>query len=563
VLSLGVVLDEFPIIYIRGYAGSTSGIDVQVDDPFYGFNKGATHVRVGGGGDPMYYQFEGPLLRLITEHGYALLVHGDQRHLLDGTGEKLPAASIWVHRFYDNAATTFVAPRREKWFERIGDKIHQSVTSDGFDIEQAAADLYDLIERVLLRTEAPRVNLVAHSMGGLVARCMMQKICRTPRTAPEGSTSDRRPAREIVDKLFTFGTPHGGIATELGAVNKAMEIFGPAGSDIFSPPKMYGYLTPGAKFGDLPPKPESWDPRDIPGDVFDVDDVFCIVGTDPGDYGPSRIVVGPRSDGLVRIENAYVKGAHRAYIYKSHSGSYGEVNSEEGYQNLRRFLFGRWAVSLSFSGLPDQSVLTPGVTWQADMRLSVRGLPVIMSEQQAAHWCPIILNEEVTQQRDTTDAPIPIVSTFLLQREPPTPDQPLAAGDQLSRYVVTLRVFKLVQTGGAFDFRDHLEQVSEWADSLIVDVGPAGTGAGLGAWTAWNADVLSALDAVPRMPNQLTLERDAASGRLVGTVELPDTARSLPIFGEHANLRITVTDRNSARLVTDTTAAVGADAGQP
>jgi hypothetical protein len=35
------------------------------------------------------------------------------------------------------------------------------------------------------------------------------------------------------------------------------------------------------------------------------------------------------------IENAYVKGASRA-----HSGPFGIVNSEEGYQNLTRFLFG-------------------------------------------------------------------------------------------------------------------------------------------------------------------------------------------------------------------------------
>jgi len=340
-------MDKFPIIYIRGYAGTTSGIDSQVDDPFYGFNKGGTHVRVDGSGDPVFYQFEGPLLRLITDNGYALLVHGNQRQLLNQSGAPLPAASIWVHRFYDNAATTFSAPQQENWFERLEHKVHRDVTADGFDIERAAADLYDLIERVLVRTGAPRVHLVAHSMGGLVARCMMQKVCRTPRQDLDGNATQRRAAREIVDKLFTFGPPHGGIATDLAAVNKAMEMFGPAGADVFSPPKMYGYLTPGATFGDLPPKPEEWDPRTMPEEVFDVEDIFCVVGTDPADYGPSRLVVGPRSDGLVRIENAYVKAAHRAFIYKSHSGSYGEVNSEEGYQNLQRFLFGRWAVALS------------------------------------------------------------------------------------------------------------------------------------------------------------------------------------------------------------------------
>ena len=63
----GEDMDRLPIIYVRGYAGPTAGIDAQVDDPFYGFNNGATHVRVGGDGDPMFYQFEGPMLRLMID----------------------------------------------------------------------------------------------------------------------------------------------------------------------------------------------------------------------------------------------------------------------------------------------------------------------------------------------------------------------------------------------------------------------------------------------------------------------------------------------------------------
>ena len=48
---------KLPIIYVRGFAGGTRGINQAVDDPFYGFNMGSTHVRVGGGGDPLFYQF--------------------------------------------------------------------------------------------------------------------------------------------------------------------------------------------------------------------------------------------------------------------------------------------------------------------------------------------------------------------------------------------------------------------------------------------------------------------------------------------------------------------------
>jgi pimeloyl-ACP methyl ester carboxylesterase len=529
-------VDRWPIIYIRGYAGPTSGIDTQVDDPFYGFNKGATHVRADGDGDPAFYQFEGPLLRLITEHGYELQVRGDQRRVLDDLSQEILPNTIWVHRFYDEAATTFRAQPKRSILQRAGEWLHQHVAADGYDIEEAAADLYVLVEKVLARTGADRVYLVAHSMGGLIARCMIQKICGT--SAQDGT--QRRAAKQIIAKLFTYGTPHGGIATDLAAVNKAMELFGPAGSDIFAPTVMYSYLTPGVSFGDTNHVPDDWDPRTIPSDIFDVDDVFCIVGTDPADYGLSKIVVGPRSDGLVRIENAYVKGAHRAFVFKSHSGSYGEVNSEEGYQNLRRFLFARWSVSLSFAGV-SADASHGGASWQADMRLAIRGLPIIMSEQQAAHWCPIILTKEARMAEDSINAPVPIVSTFLFHPEPEGPDRPAGEAASFARYVLTLRAYKIVQKDGAFEFRDHIEQVADWADSLIVDIGPDEDGK-MAAWTGWNAEVMGALDSVPRMPTRLQLAADE-TGVQRGTVQLPAPATVLPIFKAGARLAVTVADR--------------------
>ena len=114
----------------------------------------------------------------------------------------------------------------------------------------------------------------------------------------------------------------------------------------------------------------------------------------PADYavagGLSSRAVGARSDGLVQIDNAYVPGAHRAFVHRSHSGRYGLVNSEEGYQNLRRFLFGDLQVVVELRGLtrpdPDDDIV-----WQLETQLSIRGLPVVMHEQTAAHQCPIQL----------------------------------------------------------------------------------------------------------------------------------------------------------------------------
>ena len=99
----------------------------------------------------------------------------------------------------------------------------------------------------------------------------------------------------------------------------------------------------------------------------------------------------------MRIERAYVRGAHRAFVHKSHSGAYVELYSEEGYQNLRRFLFCRWQVRVELDGLPTypQAQDEQWPVWQADMRLAIRGLSVVISEQLAAHWCPVQLNNEI------------------------------------------------------------------------------------------------------------------------------------------------------------------------
>jgi Putative serine esterase (DUF676) len=551
-------MDRLPVVYVRGYAGATSGIDSQVDDPFYGFNLGATHVRVGGDGDPMFYQFEGPMLRLMTDENYRLIVRGDQQQYLnDAEDGTIPKESLWVYRFYDQAATTFMPePHNEGIIERFLSSLHKHVTADGFEIETAAAGLYDLIMTIRAKTGADKVLVVAHSMGGLVVRCMMQKIC---------FQGNRVPAKSIVSKFFTYGTPHGGIAFNIAALDWAQQAFGPAGADIFAPEKMFGYLTPGKKFGDLPGRGDQWDPQFVDEKVLSAANIFCLIGTDPKDYGLSRVVVGPKSDGLVRIEHAYVRGANRAYVYKSHSGSYGEVNSEEGYQNLRRFMFGRWAVSVTLGGLPpypkDMAQRPPEdqwPTWQADMSLAIRGVSVVISEQQAAHWCPIQINEELIRHVDSPDDPVPLASTFLLDpahlfelaRERGDADPSQRHGGRL-RYVLSLSVFKVVERGGFFSFGEHLEQVSDWSDSLIVDVGPNPAGTGLQAWAAWNSQVAGPNDELDPITEGLPAgKRDPIAfntreGMRSCDIALPTVAQGLPILGPLAHITIQVSDRTS------------------
>ncbi|HMJ89828.1 MAG TPA: hypothetical protein VK530_08425, partial [Candidatus Acidoferrum sp.] len=92
----------------------------------------------------------------------------------------------------------------------------------------------------------------------------------------------------------------------------------------------------------------------------------------------SSFAVGDASDGLVRIANAttrsrsgkeFVQSPH-AFVNRSHSGFYGIVNSEEGYQNLTRFLFG----DVRADGYLDVDELTlpPAVQKEKDSGKEVR-----------------------------------------------------------------------------------------------------------------------------------------------------------------------------------------------
>src|SRR3954447_7336944 len=87
------------------------------------------------------------------------------------------------------------------------------------------------------------------------------------------------------------------------------------------------------------------------------DHIFNLIGTNSRDYivagGVAAWAAGDASDGLVRIENATTHGpgvggsdvgSPRAFVHRSHSGFYGIANSQEGYQNLTRFLFGELRV---------------------------------------------------------------------------------------------------------------------------------------------------------------------------------------------------------------------------
>ena len=223
--------------------------------------------------------------------------------------DAIPAKSIVIYRYYEQADEDFGSGNAPSIIEAANGlsklvlDIRKQVCGDD---AEAAKDF--------------RVYLVAHSMGGLICRAFLQN--------PSIGSAE---AKGLVDKVFTYATPHNGI--EMGGFN-VPSFLGIWDLNNFNRPTMASYLG----------LPKNSDRVDSLNNAFDPARFFCLVGTNFKDYsaaaGVARKLAGELSDGLVKIENASVRGAPRAFVHRTHSGTYGIVNSEEGYQNLVRFLFG-------------------------------------------------------------------------------------------------------------------------------------------------------------------------------------------------------------------------------
>ena len=87
----------YPIVYLRGYAGSRGEVEDTVSTPYMGFNLGSTRIRQIHTGEMEPHVFESPVIRLMKDHGYADACHDGQMR----PRGPVPGRSIWIFRYYD------------------------------------------------------------------------------------------------------------------------------------------------------------------------------------------------------------------------------------------------------------------------------------------------------------------------------------------------------------------------------------------------------------------------------------------------------------------------------
>ena len=444
----------YPIIYVRGYAGSQAEIEDTVATPHMGFNVGSTKYRQDNDKKVYPWVFESPLLRLMKEHGYVDAYRNGQL-LPEGP---IPRNSVWIFRYYDITSKDLGKGQRK-------------------EIEVYAKKLREFILHVRKAVDGDtlkddfRVYLVAHSMGGLICRCYLQN----PKIPGLDGKTPGNADKKGMDKLFTYATPHGGIDLRngLGWIDGLRDFLDINNSASFGPERMRKILAL-AKGDDL---------RSLKN-RFPVERAFSLVGTDSHDYavagGMVRKAVGPMSDGLVQIKNAYVYGGPSAFVHRSHSGQYGIVNSEEGYQNLQRFLFGDTRATLYMEDVRTKLPATDGITasYYIEVEVSIRGIPVKVHRRTVDTESAIMLSKEQLESKSVF-----IHTAFLSMRNRMRQDI-----DSMGM-TVQIRVIPQYNLKKTLWFDEHYEGSSIFNKGLVFEITPqANSSKVMFRWLGQNKD---------------------------------------------------------------------------
>ena len=338
-----------PLVLIRGFGGV--GVEDERRIAYQGFNDGTVYPHKRGEN----YIYEGLILRFMKsdwQYRDATNVVGScpdgrgggrpsnrvmplrsplffwrphRDRCRDGPGASLksagdPSRTLWVFRYYD------LDDRR---FDTYGKALVRLI---GFIRDLASGGDRDRPQ--------PKVNILAHSMGGLLVREAVQV------TYP----AQNQAASNYINKIVTLGTPHQGISFQL--LREWIKVDAEQELERFNPAFQRDEQQTGRKNKQ---KHKRNDAAFIYfKEYFPLDRLLAVVGTNyqtssvsasswmnravslAGEGGPAY----NRSDGLVKQTYAQIPGAHRTFVHKCHGGHDSLVTSREAYEIATRFFFG-------------------------------------------------------------------------------------------------------------------------------------------------------------------------------------------------------------------------------
>ncbi len=361
----------YPIVYVRGFAATAGEREDTFYDTYYGY--AATAVEKRDAPPPNFLEpivFEGQLIRFLKEYGYVDAANGGLMLALSNAAGAMrnPTQSLWISRFYDRDVMFEKVRPIEEHAEDLRKLICEKIPSELKKLDGVKVDLGQ-------DDQDYKVILIAHSMGGLVCRCLLQSLLPGLKQDP----------KRWIHRLVTIGTPHGGI--ELSVVPDFLEdlIAGKGNAlnaAIFKEDRMRQYLKLEKDKKDKQSK--LVDVRSLNG-KYPEGRCLCIIGSDHDSYNVVKKVTGSHSDGLVKQDRAYIMGAYWANVHRAHSGRRGIVNSFETYENVRRFLFGDTRVKLWLENV-DLKTATPPDNIQEfydiELSVSIRGTGVFLHQRK-------------------------------------------------------------------------------------------------------------------------------------------------------------------------------------
>lgn len=378
-----------PIILVRGFdllGGSAA-------DPFHGWNEGTVNPHKLGDNyiyEGMVVRFLKTELKLPQDQGSTTYLDAtnalnyaastrqqtgidpnrlarlktDFGHLPESTLTEWLTGRIWVD---ETIAKQYKGKHNTFWVFRYYDFAGAAAKRS---LEVEADGLAETIERVLAITGAPSVYLICHSMGGVIARCMMQRTYLLKQksaglnmnddqfvlTAPPAArTAAKKLALSRVAKWITMGTPHRGVPFQV------------VPTDFYAETEYFNAEFFARKMGKK--SDDKRTPDQFLGDTkafFDPERVLCVVGTNHRAYGgvmgsvtraANQVVSwlqgkeANHSDGLIKQSSAALAGAYKAFVHKPHTGRDSLISCRESFELAARFLFGDVRVRLRLESL--------------------------------------------------------------------------------------------------------------------------------------------------------------------------------------------------------------------